>query len=662
MNERYFVIQTALVIIPLIGSILTFSLGLKKKFLAGLVATGAITLSFLASLFLFFQANSKCAGGAHCTPQIFEAELFRWISLGNLSVPFKLHYDALSLLMCLVITGIGSLIHLYSIEYMRHDQSVHRYFAYLNLFVFAMLLLVTGANLPMVFIGWEGVGICSFLLIGFWYKHVDYTNAARKAFVMNRIGDVGFLLGMFLLFQQFETLDFAQLKTAVTSSAFRLDSDASLVIFITLLCFFFAAAGKSAQLPLFTWLPDAMAGPTPVSALIHAATMVTAGVYLFCRFHFFMDLPHMNRFPVSISEIILIVALITSLITALIASAQNDIKKVLAYSTVSQLGLMFVAIAARSYWIAMFHLTTHAFFKALLFLTAGSVIHGCHGEQDIRKMGGLRKYMPITFVTFTLGTLAIAGIFPFAGYYSKHAILGSIEGGFLKIPYLAACANIAASAVSLLTAFYMTRLCVLTFCGNFRGLEHPVAANQREDDALHNKPHEAPPLMYIPLIVLAMFSVISGYILEHFLPGYLGSSIKVVEVTKHGEKVSTLLEPILGSMLGITGVTLGMLVFLKKQNADIPKMILGRAYTFLQRKFYIDEFYNLFIVKPVFCVAELLKKIIERFIIDGALKFCTNAVQVSASMVSALQSGLIRDYAFLMFLSSILLIACIVYL
>ncbi|MCB0340230.1 MAG: NADH-quinone oxidoreductase subunit L, partial [Bdellovibrionales bacterium] len=433
-----------------------------------------------------------------------EDKLFEWFSVGGLQVDFLFRLDHLSAVMCLVVTGVGTLIHLYSIGYMAEDESRHRFFSYLNLFMFSMLLLVLGGNLLILFIGWEGVGLCSYLLIGFWFKNVAYAAAGRKAFVVNRIGDAGFLLAIFLCFYAFQSVDFVAMKAAVAACE---NLPLYIPLFTTIaICLFIGATGKSAQIPLFVWLPDAMAGPTPVSALIHAATMVTAGVYMLARTHFIFSLA-----PLA-GAIVIGIAVLTAFVAATTALTQFDIKKVLAYSTVSQLGFMFMAAGAGAYWVAIFHVVTHAFFKACLFLGAGSVIHGCHHEQDMRQMGGLRKLMPITFWTYLISTLAIAGIAPFAGYYSKHAILSALGG--VSNPYLTGYVSglvLLANITAFLTAFYMTRSVAMTFFGEYRGHAHP---------------HESPWLMTLPLVILAglatVFAWAWGSPFFHYLEEVLG--------------------------------------------------------------------------------------------------------------------------------------------
>ncbi|MBP6625339.1 MAG: NADH-quinone oxidoreductase subunit L, partial [Chitinophagaceae bacterium] len=400
---------------PFIGFLIT-GLGRNKLGKAsGWIASVAVLASFVVSVLIFLEVRHLPANIFDKAAGPIQVHLFDFINLSTIQIPFSFQVDALNSIFLLVITGIGFLIHLYSIAYMSHDEGFSKFFAYLNLFVFFMLILVLGSNYLIMFIGWEGVGLCSYLLIGFWYGNQEYTKAANKAFIMNRIGDLGFLVGMFLLFSHYGTLDFQQLQNLIAAEPL----DPTFISSVAL-CLFVGATGKSAQLPLFTWLPDAMAGPTPVSALIHAATMVTAGIYMVTRSHFIYSLSP------TVQHVMLIVGLATALLAATIAMQQNDIKKVLAYSTVSQLGFMFMALGVGAYTAAIFHVVTHAFFKALLFLGSGSVIHAVDGEQDIRKMGGLARVMKITHVTFFIGCLAIAGIPFFSGFFSKDEILMNV--------------------------------------------------------------------------------------------------------------------------------------------------------------------------------------------------------------------------------------------
>ena len=507
---------------PLLGSLLSYLVGRMLKPAAGVIATLAAIASFYATI-----TASRVLLAAPGVP--LEYSLGTWMAVGDFGLDFLFRFDQLTMVMCLVVTGVGSLIHLYSIGYMAEDEGRHRFFAYLNLFLSAMLVLVLGASLPIVFIGWEGVGLCSYLLIGFWFTNTDFAAAGKKAFVVNRIGDVGFLLAMFILFYQVGSLDFQDLEAA------GLIDPKLLTLAVGAL--FLGATGKSAQIPLFVWLPDAMAGPTPVSALIHAATMVTAGVYLLARTYFFVELVP------GIQLIIAVVAILTAFIAATTALVQNDIKKVLAYSTVSQLGFMFVAISVGAYWVAIFHVLTHAFFKACLFLGAGSVIHGCHHEQDMRRMGGLASKMPVTFFTYLISTLAIAGIAPLAGYYSKHAITAALAGSSAAwVAQWGAIAGVLLQLTAFLTAFYMTRSLVMTFMGSYRGQAHP---------------HESPITMLIPLIVLAALACVGGVYGGEILSTQLGQVLPI-NYHYHSEE---LLSAVAHSWLGILGVVLGFVFF-----------------------------------------------------------------------------------------------------
>ncbi|HEY5824569.1 MAG TPA: NADH-quinone oxidoreductase subunit L, partial [Cyclobacteriaceae bacterium] len=455
---------------PLLGFLIV---GLNVKKLShgavSVIACGSVLLSFVISIYLFVLLLNLPEES-----RSINIVLFDWIKTSGFSASFSFLIDPLSSLMLLIITGVGFLIHVYSIGYMHDDEGFNRFFSYLNLFVFFMLLLVMGSNYLLMFVGWEGVGLCSYLLIGFWFKNKDYTSAANKAFIMNRIGDLGLIIGIVLIFVLFGSIQYNEVFAKAAS--FGIGSE--MITLITVLLFV-GAMGKSAQIPLYTWLPDAMAGPTPVSALIHAATMVTAGIYMVARNNVLYALS-----PFSL-HLILVVGLVTALFAATIALTQNDIKKVLAYSTVSQLGLIFVALGVGAFSSGIFHMATHAFFKALLFLGAGSVIHALSGEQDIRHMGGLRKYLPITFITFLIGTLAISGIPPFAGFFSKDEILAHAFADNTIVWGVALLA-------SLLTSFYMFRLFFLTFSGSTRA-----------SDEVMRHIHESPKSITIPLIVLA---------------------------------------------------------------------------------------------------------------------------------------------------------------
>jgi NADH-quinone oxidoreductase subunit L len=562
----------AIILLPLFGFVINGLLGKHlPKMVVGALATLVVFASFLISVNIFLGFTD------HSAPIIVKA--FEWFTVGGVQVNFGFQIDQLSLMMMMIITGIGSLIHLYSIGYMSHDKGFYKFFTYLNLFIFSMLLLVMGSNYLILFIGWEGVGLCSYLLIGFWYENKEYGKAARKAFIMNRIGDLGLLIGIFLIATQTNALDYL----SVAQNASKFEFDGVVIMFITL-SLFIGAMGKSAQIPLFTWLPDAMAGPTPVSALIHAATMVTAGIYLVVRSNFLYHLAP------STLDFILYIGLATSLVAAFIGLRQNDIKKVLAYSTVSQLGLMFIALGAEAYTAAMFHLMTHAFFKALLFLGAGSVIHAMSGEQDMRFMGGLKSKIPVTYWTFLIGTLAIAGIPPLSGMVSKDEILTAL---WAKSPIIWGLTLFSAA----LTGVYMFRLLFLTFFGKFRGTE----------EQKHHL-HESPISMTLPLVVLAILSVVGGFLnLPHFLGE--GTSQKLAHWL-HPIYVPGIAHPEVEfgteMILLVFTIIMVVVIFFVLRNIYITKKKMAlpeEEYKGLERlsakKLFVDEFYNATVVKPV---------------------------------------------------------------
>lgn len=600
-----------LLLSPFVGFLFNVFFGKKvSKGLSGAIGTLTVVVSFLLSICFFAQLNQN--------GKPFEISLFDWIQVSNFKLDFGILLDQLSLLWLLFVTGIGSLIHMYSISYMHDDENMHKFFAYLNLFVFFMITLVVGNNLLVMFIGWEGVGLCSYLLIGFWYKNQPYNDAAKKAFIMNRIGDLGFLIGMFIIAALFSTLNYAEIKSDVASG----DANSAL-LGLAALCLFIGACGKSAQLPLYTWLPDAMAGPTPVSALIHAATMVTAGIFMVTRMNFLFDLTP------DVQNIIAVVGAITALVAASIGLLQNDIKKVLAYSTVSQLGLMFLALGLGAYTVAVFHVITHAFFKACLFLGSGSVIHGLHGEQDMRKMGGLRKAMPITFWTMMISTLAIAGIFPFAGFWSKDEIL-MVAFGHNKALW------IVASIASIMTAFYMFRLMYLTFFREFRGTE----------EQKHHL-HESPKLITIPLVILAVLAVIGGAI---NLPGsmWLNHFLEPVLAAKHeahhlGTQEFILMGiALVGAIVGIIWANAKYIKqgFVPKEDAEI----VGFSKT-IYNKYYVDEFYTFLIVKPLNGLSNFFRTTLEPALGKVVYGFGTVANGIG-SQGKKLQNGNIGLYLF----------------
>ena len=566
-----------LLLAPFLGFLFNVFLGKKAgKSVVGIVGTLSVAVSFAVTLYLFATASQE--------PVV--TNLFDWISLERFNVSFGFLIDQLSLLWLVFVTGIGFLIHLYSISYMHDDEKMHSFFAYLNLFIFFMITLVIGSNLLMMFIGWEGVGLCSYLLIGFWYKNQDFNDAAKKAFIMNRIGDLGFLIGIFIVGIMFETLDFTTLKTTITTASDIND----LWIALAALALFIGAAGKSAQIPLYTWLPDAMAGPTPVSALIHAATMVTAGIFMITRLNFLFDMAP------SVQNIIAIVGAITALVAATIALVQNDIKKVLAYSTVSQLGLMFLALGLGAYEIAVFHVITHAFFKACLFLGSGSVIHGLHGEQDMRKMGGLKKAMPITFITMLIAALAISGIFPLAGFWSKDEILMT---AFHENKVLWVIGSIA----SIMTAFYMFRLIYLTFFNSFRGTE----------EQKHHL-HESPSLITLPLIILAILSFFGGII---SLPGhswlneYLSPLFSKAAHEAHVLGTTEYMLMAIATIGALIGIGIAYKKYLKDNSIPSEDSEITGISKVLYNKYYIDEVYDAIFVKPVNVLSSFFRDSVE---------------------------------------------------
>ncbi|MEN9299352.1 MAG: hypothetical protein RLZZ429_1665 [Bacteroidota bacterium] len=604
---------------PLIGFLIN-GLGRKSlsKSMISVIGCGVMLASFVVSLLVFFDVK---ANGATTV------ELFSFIRAADFQIPFAFQVDQLSSLFLLIITGIGFLIHLYSAAYMHEEEEQHfgRYFAYLNLFVFSMLLLVLGANYVIMFIGWEGVGLCSYLLIGYWFKNDQYNYAAKKAFVMNRIGDLGFLLAVFWLLFKLGTVTYGDVFSRVSElSSFDITA-------ITILLFV-GAMGKSAQIPLYTWLPDAMAGPTPVSALIHAATMVTAGIYMIARSNILYTMSEVSQ------TLVAIVGLATAIFAATIALKQNDIKKVLAYSTVSQLGYMFLGLGVGAYTGAVFHVMTHAFFKALLFLGAGSVIHAMHHEQDIRRMGGLKKHMPITHITFLLACLAIAGIPPFSGFFSKDEILMAAYSANPLYYYIGL-------GGALMTAFYMFRLYSLTFLGSFRG------THEQEHHL-----HESPSPMTIPLIVLAVLSVVGGFVgipevfasdahsLEHFLAPIFAESNKLA----HAHHLTHSQEYI---MMGIsTALIIGVILFAVtkfKKAAGVNDENTGVAKV-LENKWYVDELYDTIIVKPLHLLSVFFKNILEKNVIDGVVNGVGKLVGYGSRQLRLLQSGQVGNYILVM--------------
>jgi NADH-quinone oxidoreductase subunit L len=609
--------------LPLVGFLVNILLGrrLSRRWV-GLVACGTVGVAAGLSLALFFHLT----GLQH---RQLSQELFTWIGIGDFNVSVSFLLDPLSAVMILVVTWIGFLIHLYSVGYMAEDRDYARYFAFLNLFVFFMLLLVLADNFLLLFVGWEGVGLCSYLLIGFWFERPAAAAAAEKAFVVNRVGDAGFLLGLFLIWTTFGTLEYAGVFQQVEGLHGQLTEPAlgglSLVTWITL-ALFVGAMGKSAQLPLYVWLPDAMEGPTPVSALIHAATMVTAGVYMVAR-----SSPLYNLAPTTLG-LVAMVGAVTAVFAATIACVQNDIKRVIAYSTISQLGYMFLGAGVGAYASGIFHLYTHAAFKALLFLGAGAVIHGLHQEQDIQRMGGLRPHMKVTAYTFGVGALANAGIFPLAGFWSKDEILfAAFNGGHYVLWVLGL-------AGAFLTAFYMARLYFLTFEGQFRGDPHHVA-----------HVHDAPPTMAIPLIVLAIGSVVVGFV---GIPPEQGPFHQfLAPVLHHGGAghgaVSTLALPLaaLSLLVAVAGIGVAYLLYLKWR--DLPELLAARfqhVYQILYHKYYVDELYQDWIVRPLERLAFFLWRECDVAVVDGAVNGVARMMEVGSRGLRRIQTGMVFNY------------------
>jgi NADH-quinone oxidoreductase subunit L len=603
---------TVIVVLPLVGFLLNGLLGARigKSFVSA-VGCGLPILAFLAAVrsFLLLQAG----GGEQPLVEV----AYTWATVGDRTFDIAFYFDRLSAVMALIVTGVGSLIHIYSTGYMKDDASYARYFAYLNLFLFFMLMLVLGRSLLVCFVGWEGVGLASYLLIGFWFEDPEKAAAGKKAFVTNRIGDAGFLLGMFLLYHTLGTLEMDRINAAFMGPVLPAVS-ASLVGILL----FIGATGKSAQIPLHVWLPDAMAGPTPVSALIHAATMVTAGVYLVAR------LNGIYQHAPEASHVIAVVGVLTAFFAATIAIVQTDIKKVLAYSTISQLGFMFVALGVGAYGVAVFHLYTHAFFKACLFLGAGSVIHAMSGEQDIRRMGGLAKKIPITFVTFAVATAAIAGIPPLAGFFSKDEILwfafASESGGS---PLLWA----VASFTALMTAFYMFRLLWLTF----------LTPSRMSHEAEHHV-HESPFSMTGVLIVLAVLSAIGGFLkIPHFLEPLLPMPVAHHEL----ERFETPLV-VFSVILGLAGLAGAIFVYGKGlARGEALAARFPRLHRLLSGKYFVDELYQTILGRPLNWISDrIFLGVGDRFLIDGSLNGMAALAQRAAGRLSRVETGSLQFY------------------
>jgi NADH-quinone oxidoreductase subunit L len=620
-------------VLPLAGFVIN-GLGRNtlSKGIIGAIGSLLILVAFGLSVAAFFQIKQSGVP--------IDVTIFDWISVGNFHIPFAFLIDQLSSIMLLIITGVGFLIHLYSVGYMHDDNGFGKFFAYLNLFVFFMLLLVMGSNYVVMFIGWEGVGLCSYLLIGFWYTNPSYADAAKKAFIMNRIGDLGFLLGIFLLVNSFGSVAYADIFPKAVSVV----GNGAPIVLITMLLFV-GAVGKSAQLPLFTWLPDAMAGPTPVSALIHAATMVTAGIYMIARSNILFTLAPDTM------EVVAIVGLATAAFAALIALTQTDIKKVLAYSTVSQLGYMFLGLGVGAYTGAFFHVLTHAFFKALLFLGAGSVIHAMGGEQDMRKMGSLKGKIKVTFITMLVGTIAISGIPPFSGFFSKDEILAA---AFAHSTTFYVVGVITAG----LTSFYMFRMMYLTFWGKFRG------THEQEHHL-----HESPASMTIPLIILAILSAIAGMIgvpavlgghheLGAFLSPVFADSNKLLgehELSHNTERI------LMGASVLIALLAMGYAYSKYVSKAHVPVLDEEERPTLANlsyHKFYIDELYDKIIRKPLDAISVFFYKVVEQLGIDGFVNGLGKGTMETSKGLRLLQTGNVGFYIFMMVVG---IIAILVY-
>ena len=637
-------------LLPFAGFLVnTFGARRLPKKAAGAIASLAMLAAFAVSVIAVRDLVSLPETGRQITQIVFT-----WIGSADFQVPLGLRLDPLSALMILVVTGIGFLIHVYSTAYMTEEvpREYARYFAYLNLFAAFMLLLVLGNNFLVLFVGWEGVGLCSYLLIGFWYQKRSASDAGKKAFIVNRIGDVAFILGVLLAFSNFGTVNFAELNGAVAGMAAETSFG---VISAIALLLFIGAAGKSAQIPLYIWLPDAMEGPTPVSALIHAATMVTAGVYLIGRNAvLFAHAPE-------VLSIVAIVGTVTALWAGAIGMVQNDIKRVLAYSTVSQLGYMFMAMGVGAYAAGIFHLFTHAFFKALLFLGSGAVIHALAGEQDLRHMGGLKKELPVTYWTFLIGALAIAGVPGLAGFFSKDEILyRTFAGGHVFLWVVGA-------ITSLMTAFYMFRLVFLAFHGTRR---HAPDAHHDAHGHHGAHLHDAPMPMAIPLIVLAVGSVLAGYLnvpaalhgsafLEHFLEPSLHVPVMegVPTHAEHADHGVELMLMLVSSAIAVAGILIARMLYL--QRPDLPGTLAARfpgVYNFLVHKGYVDELYDAAFVQPIRALSETVLWKADARLIDGAVNGAGRVVAETGSALRHVQTGSMRAYAVSVLFGAVLIL------
>jgi len=607
-------------LLPLIGfALILFNGRVLTERATGIIGTSVIGLSFVSTVVTFVLYLR------HEAPT--NVSLFSWIDAGTLHVPAGLLIDPLSLTMCLFVTGISTLIHLYSTGYMAGEKDFRKFFLYLNLFVFSMLVLVMANNLVLTFVGWEGVGVCSYWLVSYYFDRDSAASAGKKAFIYNRVGDLGLLAAMFLIFTHLHTLSYA----SIFMGAGALKASTATLIVLALLL---AAAGKSAQIPLFNWLPDAMEGPTPVSALIHAATMVTAGVFLLVRMSPILALTHDGRL------VIAIIGGLTAFVAATVATAQQDIKKVLAFSTVSQIGYMVLAVGVGAYGAAIFLMIAHAFFKALLFLGSGSVIHALNGEQDMRKMGGLQKYLPLTFPTFLIGWLTISGVPPFAGFWAKGAVLTNLYAHNKPLYALAI-------VTAVLTAYYMTRLFVLTFRGTERF------------EADHGAPHESPWVMTAPLVILSVLSVLGGVIdlpwmhshtLETFLSMSLTPVLPVVSPSS-GLQIGLALVDIVAALLGLAAAWT-----LWRSRVDDEKLVRP----FLASVWHWDDAYDAVIGRPLTAVAGFSGTVLEERVIDGAVEGIAATIERSSVGVRKIQTGFVRHYALAMFLGLAVIVVYLV--
>ena len=639
-------------LLPFAGATINALLGRKPpKALVTAINVGAPLLALLLALGCLFQY----AGGHY--PEVFQQTLYTWAA-GPLNIDVAFQLDALSAVMLFVVTFVGFLIHVYSVGYMGHDPGYRRYFAYLNLFMAMMLLLVLGDNYLVMFVGWEGVGLCSYLLIGFYYEEPFPPFAGKKAFIVNRIGDAAFLIGMFTLIEHFGTLKYSEIFSRIAADPSLVQGTAFAGLSLAgciALCFFIGAMGKSAQIPLYVWLPDAMAGPTPVSALIHAATMVTAGVYMIARTNVIYQLAP------GVSQFVAVIGGATAIFAASIAVAQTDIKKVLAYSTVSQLGYMFLAAGLGAYSAAIFHLGTHAFFKALLFLGSGSVIHAMGGEQDMRKMGGLGKYLPQTSKQFWIGCLAIAGIPPLAGFFSKDEILHAAASNGQWVLYLVGLIT------AVMTSFYMFRAHYMTFSGRFRG------THEQEHHL-----HESPPVMTWPLWILAAGAVLAGFVgIPKLLSAgrdlnwfhhWLEPIIRVPQGMEAGEHNIGVLVEIILVLLAIAAAVGGLFVARRlygdERGLESERLWIERfpaLYQLLANKFYVDEIYDRLIVRPLAALARFFWKGVDTFLIDGAIHTGAWTTQMAGEVGRFSTTGNVRNYALYFFAGVVVLFLWLIF-